>query len=474
MRRVFRVHDNTPLSAALQDADIVIPVLCLRTDDKYRTNSPRRRYVRSAITSLDAQLRSLGSQLVVCRGVPEIELPKLASELKAEAIYAARTYDPIARKRDRKIQEGLKNAGRELVTFKDSVLFEEDEILNQAKLPFRVFTPYKRTWLERANDIAPVLSPLRSLPPLEFSKRFDLSLVDGFSDTHVDNSEPEARKQLLAFIKNKASSYRTQRDYPAVEGTSRLSAALSLGVISIRSVYWVALEGKRNADKHGRENIDTFISELIWREFYYQILSNFPFVTERSFKEDLATLQWSVNKVHFRAWCEGRTGYPIVDAGMRQLAQEGWMHNRVRMIVASFLTKDLHISWQWGEKFFFDHLCDADIASNNGGWQWSAGTGTDAQPWFRIFNPVSQGERFDPDGTYVRTFVPELATVPTKRIHAPWKMDKQEQSVCGVTIGKQYPSPIVDHATEREVTMHLYKHEPTKKRRQEQGQLELI
>jgi deoxyribodipyrimidine photo-lyase len=247
------------------------------------------------------------------------------------------------------------------------------------------------------------------------------------------------------------------RDLPGIDGTSRLSAHLANGTISIRTVYHAVKERADRAPEKEHESIAIFINELIWREFYYQILANFPFAVDGAFREEFRSLRWSENREHFRAWAEGRTGYPIVDAAMRQLRSEGWMHNRARMIVASFLTKDLHIDWRRGEQHFFDHLIDADIASNNGGWQWTAGTGTDASPWFRIFNPVLQGEKFDPDGAYVRRYVPELSRLPANAIQKPWVLSPTEQKAAGCILGAEYPERIVRHEEERLVTLELYK-----------------
>jgi len=235
-----------------------------------------------------------------------------------------------------------------------------------------------------------------------------------------------------------------------------LSPHIANGSLSIRTVYWAVREAMPGADRRGREAAEVFTSELIWREFYYSILAHFPHVTAGPFREEFADVRWARSESRLRAWKEGLTGYPIVDAAMRQLNREGWMHNRARMIVASFLTKDLHINWQQGERYFQETLADADIASNNGGWQWSAGTGTDASPWFRIFNPVLQGEKFDPDGAYVRHYVGELAHVPARAVHKPWILSPEEQASCGCVLGTHYPRPIVDHAEARVVTMHLY------------------
>jgi deoxyribodipyrimidine photo-lyase len=272
---------------------------------------------------------------------------------------------------------------------------------------------------------------------------------EGFDETH-------AMKNLRAFVNRKIQSYGQQRDFPAEEGTSRLSSFLANGAISIRTVFHAALQARAAEPPKVRQNIDVFLNELIWREFYYQILHHFPAVLQGAFRSELNDVAWRNDPVKFEAWCNGQTGYPVVDAAMRQLNQEGWMHNRARMIVASFLTKDLHISWQWGEKYFFDRLTDADLASNNGGWQWTAGTGTDASPWFRIFNPVLQGEKFDPEGAFVLRYLPELAGVPIRWIHKPWMLQESGKMKKAVS-GPSYPGPIVDHAEARSTTLELYR-----------------
>jgi deoxyribodipyrimidine photo-lyase len=266
-----------------------------------------------------------------------------------------------------------------------------------------------------------------------------------------------ARERLRHFLKDGLRRYRERRDYPGLDGTSRLSPFLAAGALSIRSVFHAVREAQKEESGEARTTIETFLSELIWREFYYQVLLHFPHVVRESFREEFNDIPWSVNRRHFAAWCNGQTGYPIVDAAMHQLQQEGWMHNRARMIVASFLTKDLHLNWQWGEKYFFDALVDADIASNNGGWQWTAGTGTDASPWFRIFNPVLQGEKFDPEGTYVRRYIPELLNVPAGVIHRPWVLSRADQLAIGCVLGKNYPLPLVRHEEQRKAALTFYR-----------------
>lgn len=465
MRRALRVQDNTPLWNAIQDAEKVIPVVCLSDKPAYAIDTARRRFIAESLRDLQRALQKCGSGLYVVHGRADREIPAAAARLAADAVYAVNVYDPASRERDRKIGAELKKAGIEWQTFKDVVILEGDEIRTAAGLPFKVFTPYKRTWLDHFPQIPrplPRITKIRT--PAIKNAEAHLECVGQFAPGTDQGGETAARKRLKDFISHKIASYRETRDLPGIEGTSRLSAHLSHGTISIRDVFWSAIDAKNHADKRSREAIDTFISELIWREFYYQVLSNFPHVIEGSFREEFDSLVWSTNKKHFAAWCEGRTGYPVVDAAMRQLNNEGWMHNRARMIVASFLAKDLHLNWRWGEQYFLERLVDGDIASNNGGWQWAAGTGTDASPWFRIFNPVLQGEKFDPDGAYVHRYVPELRNLPSSVIHKPWLLKKAEQQHLGCLIGRTYPAPIVDHAAERKITLALYrnpgKHQP--------------
>ncbi len=447
MRRALRVEDNYALLAALHDADEVLPALCLSYNPRYQTDSPRRRFVRACIIALDQELRKRGSRLFVLTGDIERELPRFVRRSRASVVYAVQTYDPHSHARDQRLAEALHHVGAAFKTVKDCVLKEGQEILNRSGQPFKVFTAYRHAWLLDSTNLSPVMPRLRRLPtPQHVEGSRALGDVWNLAYEPHDGGELAANKQLRRFLRQSLHHYKERRDIPAFDGTSRLSPFISVGAISIRKVYHAASELLTHASPSERQSIIAFISELIWREFYYQILTNVPSVVEQAFREELRNVSWSENRQHFDAWCRGETGYPIVDAGMRQLAEEGWMHNRVRMIVASFLTKDLHINWQWGERYFFEHLCDADIASNNGGWQWCAGTGTDAAPWFRIFNPVRQSTRFDPNGIYIKRYVPELRSVPTQYIHAPHTMPPALQRELGFVIGRHYPRPIVEHA----------------------------
>jgi len=349
----------------------------------------------------------------------------------------------------------LERKGIRWKTFKDTILMESDEVSKSDGTPYTVYTPFRNTWRANIDRVPDPLTKVRTLPPLNGID--GLGSLPKFTSVENDAGERTALTRLRLFLNERAARYHVQRDIPGVDGTSRLSADLAHGTISIRRVFRDARTAAEKASGGARKGFETFLDELIWREFYYRILSAFPHVTRRSFRTPMDRIRWSGNQAHFSAWCEGRTGYPIVDAGMRQLIAEGWMHNRVRMIVASFLTKDLHLNWQWGERYFLEHLIDADIASNNGGWQWTAGTGTDASPWFRIFNPVLQAEKFDPQGDYVRKYVPELRTLPRNAIHKPWVLSHEEQKSVGVRIGVEYPAPIVDHGKERKTALRLYR-----------------
>ncbi len=457
MRRAMRLHDNAALWHALQDADDVIPVLVLDDSPAYRRLTHRRRFVRETIRLLDHRLRTHNSFLHIRMGDPERELPAAVRAYGAGAVYAARLSDRPGRERDERIAAALRSIGSDLVLMKDRVLREEHEVLTGAGTPYRVYTPYKKAWLGSSQELEEIYPTPRFPTTVPLAERsLEVGTLGWEVDRNTGAGEEHALKRLAGFLRDPVRRYQTDRDLPGVDGTSRLSAHLALGSLSIRTVFWKsrdATDGTRGAALNG---VTTFISQLIWREFYYQILAHYPYVLDRSFRDTLSGIRWRNAPRRWEAWRGGTTGYPIVDAAMRQLDTEGWMHNRTRMIVASFLTKDLHLDWRKGERFFFERLLDADLANNNGGWQWTAGTGTDPSPWFRIFNPVLQGKKFDPDGTYVRHYVPELAHVPARFIHDPWTMNRQDQEAHRCVIGREYPRPIVDHREQRATTMLLY------------------
>lgn len=473
-RRDLRAADNTALLAAAEaSSGAVVPVFIL--DDALLRGSDvapaRVQFMLDSLRDLEANVRSLGGRLLVRRGDPAVELVRIAAEAGARAVYFNRDYTPLARRRDERVVRALRAAGLQVESFKDLVVFEEDELLTGAQSPYTVFTPYKKAWLSRLPDSA---SKPRGKPELrEIAVALPQSSIPtpaelGFAVAQQvpSGGEREALRLLEAFREGGAmQAYSTQRDFLAVDGTSRLSPHLRFGTISPRqclaaamSTMTYAFPAKRSfspaASDAKKDGADAWISELIWREFYVQVLYHFPHADVGSFRREYDGLRWGSgdaarDEARFAAWCEGRTGYPIVDAAMRQLNQTAWMHNRARMIVASFLTKDLHLDWRWGERYFMRKLVDGDPAANNGGWQWSASTGTDAQPYFRVFNPKLQSERYDPQGEYIRRWVPELAGAPAEYIHEPSAMPPLVQAQAGCVIGQDYPAPIVDHAVQK-------------------------
>lgn len=459
-RRDLRLHDNAALSATLQAADRVHCAFVFDTDilAALPEKADRRvEFIHGSVAALKADLEAKGGGLHILHGPARRLIPDLAARLGVEAVFAARDHEPFARQRDGAVARSLADQGRALHRVKDQVVFDTDEILTAAGRPFHVFTPYKRAWLARLDAAAlaphPVEALLHRLAPEAAGPMPGLADL-GFEPTNLQAlgivpGEAGAQTRWRDF-QARLDRYRGARDFPAVKGPSYLSVHLRFGTISVRELA-------RFARDRGGEGAETWLSELIWREFYQMLLWHYPQTTEHAFQAKFDALAWPDPPGHFQAWCEARTGYPIVDAAMRQLNQTGTLHNRLRMIAASFLVKDLHVGWRRGERYFAQKLLDYDQAANVGGWQWSAGVGTDAQPWFRIFNPVTQSERFDPEGKFIRRYVPELADLPDKYVHAPWKMPAEEQARCGVMVGRDYPGPIVDHGRAREVTLALFK-----------------
>ncbi|RKT63010.1 deoxyribodipyrimidine photo-lyase type I [Azonexus fungiphilus] len=452
-RRDLRDHDHAALAAALASGR---PVHCAFVFDRNildalpTRNDRRVDFIHASLQQLDAALRSRGGGLIVRHGRATDELPRLAAELGVNAVYANRDYEPAAKARDAAVARQLAASGGSLQLFKDQAIFERDELLTGAGRPYTVFTPYKNAWLKRlsAADHAPLSAPGRFAPvPENLPTLADL----GFAPTDLGElgivpGMAGARQLWDEFRAGRIRRYGALRDFPAIRGVSYLSVHLRFGTISIRELVTAALA----------EQADSWLNELIWRDFYFMILDRFPQVVDRAFKPEYDAINWADWPEGLAAWQQGRTGYPLVDAAMRQLNHSGWMHNRLRMVVASFLCKDLGLDWRLGEKYFADQLNDFDLSANNGGWQWAASSGCDAQPWFRIFNPVTQSEKFDPEGKFIRRYVPELARVPDKFIHAPWTMGRLEQEALGIVIGRDYPGPIVDHAAAREQTLARY------------------
>src|SRR5574343_1039865 len=451
----LRDHDHAALSAALAEAQQVYCAFIFDTEilDHLPTRHDRRvHFIRDSLVELDAALRAKGGGLIVRHGRAIHEIPALARELGVTAVFANRDYEPSAKNRDAQVAEQLQRDGVAFHAIKDQVIFDRDEVLTQAGKAFSVFTPYKNAWLKRLTvaDYAAWPCQNGTLAGRELAGVPSQEEI-GFVPTELDKLGIQpgmsgAQALWEDFKQGRLQRYGSLRDFPAIKGVSYLSVHLRFGTISIRQLVRHAVEN----------NGGTWLSELIWRDFYFMILDHFPRVVGHSFKPEYDAIRWAERPDWLAAWQEGRTGYPLVDAAMRQLNYSGWMHNRLRMVVASFLTKDLGLDWRLGERYFAEQLTDFDLSANNGGWQWASSSGCDAQPYFRIFNPVTQSEKFDPDGKFIRRYVPELAAVPNKYIHAPWLMGRLEQEAIGVVIGRDYPGPIVDHAQAREETLARY------------------
>ena len=453
IRRDIRLHDNQALAAAIENADNLIPVFIIEPELMSVAAPKRRAFLLHALSDLDRQLQELGSLLIVREGPAEEALPTLANEFDDTVIFAHEDFSPYAKHRDNRVNDSLN-----LKRFPGVVLRQPTAVLKDDGDPYVVFTPYKNKWYEHPLPTpADCLPAPDSLPPLHDDlKSMDLPSAEPLED--FPGTAKEAQTRLTAFTKEGIYHYQSQRDRLDLDGTSKLSPYLRFGLISAREAFAQAQIASLQADgDKERSEIRTWMDELVWREFYTTILYHFPRVMDGPFREKYKSIRWREAPEDLEAWQQGQTGYPVVDACMRQLLETGWMHNRGRMIVASFLTKDLLIHWQAGEAWFMDQLVDGDPAANNGGWQWSAGTGTDAAPYFRIFNPVTQGHKHDPDGAYIAKWVPELRKLPVKFRHEPWKISESEARKYKFNLGKDYPERIVDHKSARERTLDAYK-----------------
>jgi deoxyribodipyrimidine photo-lyase len=455
-RRDLRVSDNVALSEAFKRAEQVIPVFIF--EDAFRTGpevgAARLSFLLQSVESLRKNLLELGHTLVVRCGKSEEILPQLCKEVDAQAVFANKRYEPYTQKRDERITAALLKIGVGFELFKDAVVWEETEILNLSGKPYTVFTPYSKAWkakeipLPRARLGSPK-SKVQSPKSDELPQSSD-EVGHPLTQETPPGGERAALELLRKFMAGAVYDYGTNRNFPAIEGGSNLSPHLRAGTIGIRTILAELKKAHEKATPAQAASCDVFLNELIWREFYAQVLHNFPHVTKGAFRPEYDKLAWSENQNHFAAWCEGKTGFPIVDAAMRCLNATGTMHNRLRMIVAMFLTKDLLINWQLGERYFMKQLVDGDMAANNGGWQWSAGTGTDAAPYFRIFNPVSQGEKFDAEGKFVRRWIPELKDFSDDLIQQPWENP--------LLLSKsKYVPRIVLHEEQREKCLAMFK-----------------
>lgn len=422
LRKDLRLIDQPALHHAVKECEYVIPVFILDRKEIRSMGARRGAFLLESLCCLDRNLRKKGSYLIIREGKVETELLKLIQETKAGALYWNREQEPLLRRQEINVSEQCAANDIETHNFSASMIHDVMEVLKDDGRPYTVFTPYYRRWsnMEKSPSLSSPkkIKTLKGIDSKTIPKIHDLKLKLDIALPSTDESN--AQKILKNFLNNKIKHYHIARNIPSMSGTSQLSAYFNFGIISPRFAFnetWKFRKKMRN-----RKGPDAFLTEIAWRDFQRMILRHFPYVINQPFKD--YKIRWENSGKHFKAWREGKTGFPIVDAGMRQLNQTGWMHNRLRMIVASFLTKDLLIDWRWGEKYFMEKLFDGDLASNNGGWQWSAGTGTDAQPFFRIFNPESQAQRFDPEEKFIKKYIPELHS-------------------------KKYPRPIVDHALRR-------------------------
>ena len=460
-RRDLRDYDHAALYQALKNSEQVFCVFVFDTEilDQLSDKADRRgEFIWESVNELKTALPMRGGDLIIRHGVSREVVLEEATRLNVEAVFSNRDYEPSANARDEDVASKLAQKNIAFHQFKDQVLFEKDEVLTQQAKPYGVFTPYKNAHLKKLNDFylqaypvdnyikhlaACSAQPMPSLESMSFQRTnlAQMKLPTGMSGAII----------LFEDFTSRIPLYQDTRNFPAIKGPSYLSVHLRFGTISIRHLA-------RTAYHMGGAGAETWLNELIWRDFYFQILHHNPKVAAgNAYKAEFDAIPFPNNKQLFKAWRDGMTGYPLIDAAMRQLNQTGYMHNRLRMVAASFLVKDLLIDWRWGERYFAEKLIDFDLSANNGGWQWAASTGCDAQPWFRIFNPITQSEKFDASGKFIRKYVPELGRCEDKEIHAPWLIPPLKLQAINIEIGKDYPPPVVDHANQREQALALYK-----------------
>ena len=477
-RRDLRVDDHAALYHALATCREVFCLFVFDTEildpliESGLVADRRVEFIRNSVIELADALRDLspahGSGLLVRHGAASEVVVDVAAALQVDAVFVNHDYEPSAVARDRLVAEALAKEDRAFCAFKDQTIFEKDEILTQGGTPFTVFTPYKRAWLKTLQPLhveahqvadhrdrlaplpAKIVEPIPTLEAMGFAPTNfpDVAIPAGMSGAH----------RLVDDFGERMRAYAVERDYPAHRGTSYLSVHLRFGTVSIRALARAAIDRAKHAAE--ARGADTWLGELIWRDFYFQILHHRPdLAAGAAFKPKFDRIAWidgAVGDRLFDAWCNGRTGYPLVDAAMAQINSSGFMHNRLRMVTASFLAKDLGLDWRRGERYFAERLNDFEFSNNNGGWQWAASSGCDAQPWFRIFNPITQSQRFDPDGSFIRRYVPALAGLSNGAIHAPWLASTAELERAGVVLDRDYPRPIVDHEEARKATLDRY------------------
>ncbi|RZT41324.1 cryptochrome/photolyase family protein [Cupriavidus agavae] len=474
-RRDLRADDHAGLHYALKHCRQVWCVFVLDREildplrERGLKHDRRVEFILASLESLRKTLAEAGGGLIVLDGVARQAIPKLAAELDVQAVFANHDYEPSANDRDAAVREALAPDSRAFLTFKDQAIFEAGEVLTGQGKPFSVFTPYKNAWLKTVQPFDlrpyPVEKYLKSLAPVPAAHRHALPTLAslGFAPTNLGEiampTGSEGARSLLDDFLKRIGDYGDRRDFPAQRGPSYLSVHLRFGTISIRALAGAAHRIVQDGGpRSGGAAI--WLSELIWRDFYFMILHHHPRVAEgKCYHPEYDALRWvdaDTSGEYFDAWCRGQTGYPLVDAAMLQINQSGYMHNRLRMVTASFLVKDLGVDWRLGEQYFADQLNDFEFSSNNGGWQWAASTGCDAQPYFRIFNPVTQSERFDPKGAFIRKYLPVLENLPDRYIHAPWLAPEKVLEAAGVRLGENYPRPVVQHSVARMEALERY------------------
>ncbi len=463
-RQDLRLSDNPALAAATTTGAPIIPVFVLDETVAHAPGAASNWWLHHSLASLQADLKKIGSPLVLRRGEAAEIIPQLVKETNAGHVFWNRRYYPAHIEIDKKLKSVLTASGVNVETFNGSLLREPWELKTGAGGNYRVFTPFWKTMKQAGPARAPASRPGNLQPPEKTPKSERLedwlllpakpNWASEF-ETVWSPGEAGAKERLESFLNGVVDQYKDGRDRPDKDYTSRLSPHLAFGEISPLQI-WAAVQDKMSSSAISDSAGDKFLSEVVWREFAWSLLFHNESLPEKPLRKEFADFPWRNDTGGLVAWKKGQTGYPIVDAGMRQLWRTGWMHNRVRMIVASFLIKNLLIPWQEGEAWFWDTLVDADLANNSASWQWVAGCGADASPYFRIFNPVTQGEKFDPQGDYVRAFVPEVATMPAKYIHAPWTAPKEVLAKAGVTLGETYSEPVVDHAFARKRALEGY------------------
>lgn len=465
-RRDLRDFDHAALYYALKSSQHAFCVFVFDTIilDKLNNKHDRRvEFIHESIKELKLALQAKGGDLIVEYGNSIEIIPAIALKNNIHAVFVNRDYEPNAVARDIAVANKLAESNIEFHDFKDQVLFEKDEILNLGNKPYSVFTHYRNAHLKKLNDFYlkpyPVDQYAHNLARVEPSPLISLSEM-GFFETNLQEMRlptgMSGGKKMFEDFEDRMPQYKDARDYPAIKGVSYMSVHLRFGTVSIRHCARQARDQAMNEPLS--TGAQTWLSELIWRDFYFQVLHHNPHVADNhTFRPEFEKLNFSNDETLFKAWCEGKTGYPLIDAAMRQINLTGFMHNRLRMVTASFLVKDLLVDWRLGERYFAEHLNDYDMAANNGGWQWAASTGCDAQPWFRIFNPITQSEKFDAAGKFIRKYIPELNSCSDKEIHAPWLIPTARQQLIKVSIGEDYPAPVVDHASQRALALNLYK-----------------